>query len=147
MCRKIYGYLEEVNEMKNEVKLLPIDAKSQLIFKNLMTLHLHDLSEFADDLKINSEGLFEYDGIEYYFKSEDLKPFFIYVNTDIAGFVLLNSGKYVSENIDYSVHELFLMKAYRKKGIASIVVEKLFELYKGNYKVVQLYHNTPAINF
>lgn len=133
--------------MENEIKLLPIDAKSQSIFKNLMTLYLHDLSEFADDLKINSEGLFEYDGIEYYFKSKDLKPFFIFVNADIAGFVLLNSGKYVPENIDYSVHELFLMKAYRKKGIASVVIEKLFELYKGNYKVVQLYHNTPAINF
>jgi len=44
--------------MRSEIKLLPIDAKSQSIFKNLMTLYLHDLSEFADDLKINSEGLF-----------------------------------------------------------------------------------------
>lgn len=135
--------------MKNtdDVKLVKIEYSDKYILENLMALYLHDLSEFAEDLKINGEGKFLYDGLEYYFKSEDLKPFFIYYRDEIAGFVLLNSGRYVSMAVNYSIHEFFILKGFRNKGIGSIAVNKIFEAYRGKYKISELKDNKPAIGF
>lgn len=131
----------------DSVALVQVTYDKKNILENLMALYLHDLSEFADDLMVNADGKFEYDGLEYYFKSEDLRPFFIYYDNEIAGFVLLNSGRYVSIGVNYSIHEFFVLKSFRKKGIGSKAVKAIFEQYKGKYKIVQLIDNKPAIGF
>lgn len=133
--------------VKKYIKLEQIDKEKASILKNLMSLYLHDLSEFADDLKVNEGGVYEYEGIEYYFTKEELKPLLIYFNEEIAGFVLLNSGKYVPRDVEYSIHELFIIKSFRGKGIASEAIKKLFDMYKGKYKVEQLQDNKLAVDF
>lgn len=131
----------------DDIKLAEVEIEKMHILENLMVLYLHDLSEFSEDLKVNDDGKFVYDGLEFYFRTEELKPFFIYYRDEIAGFILLNSGQYVPMAIDYSVHEFFILKSFRKKGIGSIVIKKIFDAYKGKYKIVQLKNNKPAIAF
>lgn len=133
--------------IKNNVKLLVIDQAKQNVLENLMNLYLHDLSEFADDLKINDEGRYEYNGLDYYFKDKELMPFFIYCNNEIAGFVLVNSGHYVPSDVDYDIHEIFVLKNYRGRGVAAAATKKVFALYSGRYLVAQLEHNKTAIHF
>ena len=58
------------------IKVVKIDEEKINVLMNLLSLYLHDLSEFADDLKINEEGKYEYEGIKYYFIKEELNPFF-----------------------------------------------------------------------
>lgn len=132
-----------LNEIK--VERITIDSKAKL--ENLMSIYLHDLSEFVADLKINEEGKFEYDGLELYFKSEDLNPYFIIYQDEVAGFILFNTGKYVPKDIDYVVHELFILKGFRKKGIGSTAIRILLDKYKGKYKIVQISSNKTAVNF
>ncbi|MBK1812213.1 GNAT family N-acetyltransferase [Clostridium sp. YIM B02505] len=122
-----------------------IDSKAKL--ENLTSLYLHDLSEFADDLKINKDGKFEYEGLELYFKSEDLNPFFITYRGEVAGFVLFNTGKYAPKDINYVVHELFVLKSFRNKGMANEAIKILMDTYKGKYKVVQISTNKLAAKF
>jgi predicted acetyltransferase len=133
--------------ISDEVKLAPIAIEEKHILENLLTLFLHDLSEFADDIKVNEDGKFEYNGLELYFKYEDLKPFFICFKNEIAGFVFLNTGKFVPKDSDISIHELFILKAFRRKGVGAIAVKKILDLNKGKYKIGQLINNKQAINF
>lgn len=133
--------------MLNEVRLELVTFEERTKLENLITLYLHDLSEFADDLKINIDGKFEYGGLELYFSKEDLKPFFIIYKEEVVGFLLFNSGKYVPRNVDYSVHEVFILKGFRKKGICFAAIKEIFALYKGRYKIEQLEKNKTAIDF
>lgn len=135
------------NMNSKAVKLERITVDSKEKFENLMSIYLHDLSEFADDLKVNEKGKFEYEGLDFYFKSEDLNPFFITYQDEVAGFVLLNTGKYVPKDVNYIIHELFLLKGYRKQGVGSAAIKSMLELYKGKYKVVQLSKNKLAVDF
>lgn len=128
-----------------ELKLVTVEMKHKL--ENLMSLYLHDLSEFADDLKINANGQFEYEGMQLYFSREELKPFFICLHEEIVGFVLLNTGKFVPKDIDYSVNEFFILKGYRKKGISGAAIRKLLQLYNGKYEIGQLLQNQVALKF
>lgn len=131
----------------NETKLERITLSSKAKLENLMSMYLHDLSEFADDLKINEDGRFEYDGLELYFKSEDLAPYFIIYQGEVAGFVLFNKGRYVPKDIDYVIHELFILKGFRKKGVGSAAIRILLDECKGKYRVVQISNNKTAVNF
>jgi predicted acetyltransferase len=131
----------------NETKLERISIESKAKLENLMSIYLHDLSEFAADLKINEDGKFEYDGLELYFKSEDLTPYFITYQGEVAGFVLFNTGKYVPKDIDYVVHELFLLKGLRNKGVANAAIKILLDAYKGKYRIVQISTNKTAVKF
>ncbi|WP_346962309.1 GNAT family N-acetyltransferase [Clostridium sp.] len=131
----------------NEIKLEQVVIESRAKLENLVSIYLHDLSEFADDLKINEDGKFEYDGLEIYFKSEDLTPYFITYQGEVAGFVLFNTGKYAPRDIDYVVHELFLLKGFRKKGIGNAAIRILLDTYKGKYRIEQISSNKPAVNF
>jgi predicted acetyltransferase len=137
----------EVKMNLNEITLEKVTLKSKTKLENLMNLYLHDLSEFASDLKINEDGKFQYEGLELYFTSEDLKPFFITYQDKVVGFILLNTGKYVPRDIDYTVHEFFILRSFRKKGIGTVAINKLFDLYKGKYNVGQLGNNKTAISF
>lgn len=134
-------------KLESEVHLIRINQEQKELLKNLVSLYLHDLSEFADDLYINESGMFEYDGIDLFNTKEGLDSFFIIYNENIVGFILFCSGKYVSEGVQYSVHELFTLKGFRGKGIATKAILELFKLYKGTYKITQLQSNNLAINF
>jgi len=131
----------------DKMNLVEVKLEEKAKLKGLMSLYLHDLSEFAEDLKVNKDGLFEYEGIDLYFKDEELMPFFICTKNEVVGFVLINSGKFVDPNIDYSIHELFILKGFRRKGIAQITIEKILNSYMGKYKVEQLKENKTAIGF
>lgn len=131
----------------NKAKLERVTVVSKVKLENLMSIYLHDLSEFADDLKINEDGRFEYDGLDLYFKSEDLTPYFITYQGEVAGFVLFNTGKYVPKDIDYVVHELFILKNFRNKGVGSAAIRILLDEFKGKYRIVQISTNKTAVNF
>ena len=130
-----------------DIKVEIIDAEKESVLENMVSVYLHDLSEYADDLKINTEGKFEYEGLHYYFTEKELMPFFIYWKNEIAGFLLLNSGKYVPEDAEFSIHEIFVLKSFRGRGVALGAVSKIIEMYKGKYRVEQLKMNKTAINF
>jgi predicted acetyltransferase len=130
-----------------EIKLEQATLEAKTRLENLMSLYLHDLSEFTEDLKVSEDGKFHYEGFELYFTSEDLKPFFITYKGEVAGFILLNSGRYVPADIDYIIHEFFLLKGYRRKGIGTAAIRNLMGLYKGKYRLLEIVSNRKAVAF
>lgn len=52
----------------NEITLEEVKYSKKDLLKNLMTLYLHDLSLYSNDLDINDNGLFEYNGIDLFWQ-------------------------------------------------------------------------------
>lgn len=129
------------------VSLHKIKVTEKDILRNLMTLYLHELSEFADDLEPNAQGIFEYAGLDLYWKNESLIPFFVKVNGNLAGFILLNRHPYAPKDVDYNINEIFIIKRYRRTGVAAEAVTKIFKSFPGKYNVGQLASNTRAVRF
>lgn len=127
--------------------LVRVERDKFNILENLMDLYLQDLSAFSKELNVNAQGKFVYEGLEYYLSENELRPFFIYYNDELAGFVLLNSGKFVPIAVDYSIHEFFILKAFRKNGIGKRAAKIIFNEYPGIYKIEQLNGNYAATEF
>lgn len=91
---------------------------------------------------------FEFDVFDWFFEKEGLTPFFINLDGNPIGFILLQSGPYSNqEYADYVLNSFFILKKYRRKGIRKLACSKFFEMYPGRYAISQALSNIPAIHF
>ncbi|WP_341280824.1 GNAT family N-acetyltransferase [Paenibacillus sp. FSL H8-0537] len=113
-----------------------------------MALFLHDLSEYADDIKIDDTGMHRFDVLDLFFEKDGLTPFFIQADGELIGFILIQSGAYTNpEHADYVLNSFFMLKRYRGKGMGTAAALAFFEGYPGRYCCGQLKRNVPAIKF
>ena len=75
--------------MEENIKLKKIEAKDKSILQNLFQLYMHDITASLP-MDVNEHGLFEYNYIDYYFTEESRYAYLIYVEENIAGFVLID---------------------------------------------------------
>ncbi|WP_144529889.1 GNAT family N-acetyltransferase [Peribacillus simplex] len=129
------------------VSLNQISTDERHILKNLYSLYLHDLSEYTEGLNISSDGSFEFDSFELIWKREGLTPYFLKKDKIIVGFLLLLERPFLNKEYDYSINDIFILKKYRRKGIAIALLKELFKQKKGCYFVVELAKNIPAVIF
>lgn len=122
------------------------EEKMQTLF-NLYQLYLHDLSRFEDDYPLDEHGLFDIGNTDLYWKKEQLFPYFINSNDQIAGFALLTGPPYSPKGVDFAVQEFFILNAYRRKGVGQTAANLIFQRHPGKYSISQLAKNLPAVSF
>jgi len=117
------------------------DQKS--ILRQLIELYEYDFSEF-NDADINSYGYYGYKYFDHYWTEENRQAYFIMVNGNYAGFVLVNAHSYlVEEDNVRAIAEFFIMRKYRLKGIGKMAAKHVFNTHKGIWEVLQ-HGNNPA---
>ena len=126
------------------VKLEFATAQMMPIVLNMANLYRYDLSEFTH-WSIEDDGMHRCYGLEIYWSHKNL-PFIIYVNDELAGFVLIET-KIDKHQTQYDIGEFFILRKFRRFGLATIVASELFQRYKGQWTIQQLIQNIPAIKF
>ncbi|MCR8645662.1 GNAT family N-acetyltransferase [Paenibacillus sp. N1-5-1-14] len=131
------------------MQIIRVDQNGKDILKQLMTLFLHDLSEYNNDIEINqSTGVFEFDVFDWFFEKEGLTPFFIKNTDKIIGFILLQSGPFSNQEFaDYVLNSFFILKKYRRQGLGKEACKVFFKQFPGRYAISQIETNIPAIQF
>ena len=116
------------------------------VIENLMQFYTYDFSEYVD-CDVEENGLFKaYPNLEEYWKEgADKFPYIIKKDEKHIGFVLVKTIE--SDKNYYSIAEFFIMKKYRREGIATAVATQIFNVYKGRWKVHQRENNIPAQQF
>jgi predicted acetyltransferase len=125
------------------VRTVTFDDKPTL--RNLMYLYLYDMSEF-DNEDVARNGLFEYKYLDHYWTDADRHAFFIDVDGNLAGFVLVNRQTIVVENAN-TIAEFFVMRKYRRHGIGESVVREIFGRFPGEWEVREIAENSAAQSF
>lgn len=131
------------------MQIVKVETNQRLILKHLITLFLHDLSEFNPDQEFNQEnGLFEFDEFEWFFEKNGLSPYFIIFDNNIVGFILIQSDPFTNpDRYDYLVNSFFILKKFRRRGLGKQAAHQLFQQLPGRYVIGQLSNNDPAIAF
>lgn len=132
---------------RHGIELAPVPARDKAVLRNLMSLYLHDLSEYTDSLTPGPDGLFTYDGLDLYWRNPSLTPLFIRQDSELVGFLLLNRPPYTTPDTDFNIHEFFILRRHRGRGIGRNAAAACLEQFPGRYIVVQLIRNVPAIGF
>ncbi|MCM2676052.1 GNAT family N-acetyltransferase [Alkalicoccobacillus plakortidis] len=127
-----------------EVQILPIKREEAPILHNLMQFYIYEFSEYLQDIKLEKDGRFEPFKLDGYWIEPHLKPLFIKVDKQLAGFVLLEATSDSSPN---AVNEFFVLKPFTRKGVGRKAAFEVFKRWHGNWVVAQLKENKPAQAF
>jgi len=134
-------------EVGLKVSLERVDQEDMVIFRNLYSLYLHDLSRFTENLEIASDGSFQFDGLEVLWDKEGFSPFFIKHSDELIGFLLLLERPLLKKDNDFGINDMFILNKFRGKGFGQQTLERLFMDKPGKYFVIELSENRPAVMF
>jgi len=119
-----------------------IEEKS--IIDDLMQLYLPELG----DHEKNKSGRYEYKYLDNYWKEPNRHPFFIKVDENVAGFVLVDEKDFNAEP-DYplGITEFFVLKEYRKQAVGEKVAQEIFGIFQGRWSIREKEDNKSAQEF
>jgi predicted acetyltransferase len=119
------------------------------LLQNLSILYCYDMSRYCGFLpgwELPPEGLYKHLDFSLYFKEKSRYPFLICVDTEIAGFALVNKiGS--KKNIDWHMAEFFIHAKFQGKKIGRHIAKKLFDQFPGLWEVSAIPENVRANSF
>jgi len=128
-------------------ELIPVKKEQKLELKSLLISYFEEVDKSKILLVKNSKTL-EYPYLDLYWEDSTRHPFFISQDSQIVGFVLINSITSFQEfNADYSIAEFYILPEFRRNGIGKKIAMMIFEQYPGKWEVKQQINNKKAIEF
>ncbi|WP_442600663.1 GNAT family N-acetyltransferase [Paenibacillus sp. KN14-4R] len=129
------------------IRLDQVKYEQKSVLRNLLELYKYDFTEF-DPEDVNESGLYEYMYLDHYWTEEGRYPYFIRVNEQLAGFVLVRElGVDAQQRTIYSIAEFFVMKKYRRNGVGQFAANEIFHTFRGVWEVAEVDTNEPAQHF
>jgi len=129
------------------IELVKVEETEKSVLRQLIELYNYDFSEY-DQADVNAHGFYGYRYFDHYWTEEARHPFFIKVDGELAGFVLVNDHCYYLKGAGArSIAEFFVMRKYRGKGIGKVVARQVFDRFPGKWEVLQHGENAPSIRF
>lgn len=117
------------------------------ILRNLYSLYLHELSNFTSNLDLGEDGMFHFEELDSFWEIDGLSPYFIKLNEEIIGFILLVERPFLKKSNDYGINDFFILNQYKGKGLAGQAAKKMFEEKRGQYFIIQVLENKRAVAF
>lgn len=130
-----------------KIELLPAALQQQSIVANLLELYIHDFSEFLP-LELGSDGRFGYPDLPLYWNAPGRHPFLARVDGNWAGLVLVKEKPDESTGQPtWDIAEFFIVRGYRRRGIGTQVVHKVWRKFPGQWTVRVMLLNHAALPF
>ncbi|WP_242610814.1 GNAT family N-acetyltransferase [Photobacterium profundum] len=129
-----------------DVSLVTIDKDDRNVLENLFHYYIYEMSDFLA-LSPNQDGHFGYNKSQFdiYWKSECHLPYFIYVDQELAGFVLIR--KYPSDPSINDIEQFFVLRKFNGKGVGKRAFKLVTQLISGNWQIRVLIENSRALHF
>lgn len=130
--------------MNIEVRLCP--KEQSFILHNLYPLYLHDIAEIWG-IHPNRYGVFEKGDVPtlseqsklldvWWEQPSVLFPYLITVDDVAAGFALVSTPPQVpSANTQYYLSDFFVLRTYRRQGVARRAAELVFDQFQGAWEL------------
>lgn len=118
-----------------EFRLEQAKNNEQDILKNLLEFYLYDFNFYYED-DLNSKGRFDFIDTKPYFNNENYKAYFIKVNENFAGFILL-----IKNNNIQTIEEFWIMPKYRKGYFTFEVLKEIINMCNEEIEFIILNEN------
>jgi len=133
------------------IKIISATKDHMPVIQNMARFYAYDLSKSCGfyelyDWSFPENGLYEAIDLSKYWEEPNRYPFLIRVDNEIAGFALINKIARLP-NTDWNMGEFFIVGKFQGKGIGKRVAFELFDKFPGQWEVMQMPPNTPAIKF
>lgn len=125
-----------------EVKVA--EPSDRLPLYRMLELYQYDLSDIWDqDLDVHGE--FGY-ALDRYWQDKHCTPYVFTVSGQYAGFALVDNHVQLPDG-DFWMDQFFVLKKYRRKGVATHAARQVFARHAGTWQVGQMTNNIAAQAF
>jgi len=130
------------------ISLEPVKIEEKEILKNLGELYIYELTQHTP-VDVGDLGLYDdLDDLDLYWTEENRYPFFIRVDSKLAGFILVFDGRQMEKiESNYSIDEFFILHKYKQQGIGKHCAKCIFDKFKGKWQIWFHPRNEVAKNF
>lgn len=130
-----------------KIEIIKATLQQKPLLANLLELYAYDFTEFCD-LDIGDDGFYGYERLPLYWTESTRFPYLIYINKKIAGFILVQQGSPISDDMTvWDIPDFFVMKKYKRQGFGTAAAHKIWEQFKGSWQVRVLVGNQIACSF
>lgn len=124
------------------VDLVAVAEADKAVLANLLQLYQYDFSEYRN-YELTPHGTFVYRYLDSYFTEPARESWFITVAGELAGFALTRGD--VDDDDSWNVGEFFVVRKYRRKGVARAAARQLFGRHPGAWTLTFDHDNLPAV--
>lgn len=129
-----------------KIELVEVKKAEKEILRNLFEKYDYEFSQY--DLRdVNALGLYGYDWLDCYWTEERRWPFFIKVDGQLAGFVMVSDHPEVDEPCNYTIAEFFVLYKYRRWGVGSFAARYVWDRFHGRWQLKLHPKNVPSVHF
>ena len=129
-----------------QIELVQVRKEEKEVLRNLLEKYDYEFSQY-DLGDVNALGLYGYDWLDCYWTEERRWPFFIKVDGQLAGFVMVNDYPETDEPCDYCLSEFFVLYKYRRAGVGSFAVRSVWDRFHGRWQLKLHPKNLPSVHF
>ena len=120
--------VEGWNTRMIDILLAPIEKKH--IIRHLLELYVHDMSEW-EQTDVNEAGLYGYKYLDHFWTEDGRYPYLMTADGHYCGFAFVRTAPVQGEY--NSIAEFFIMRKYRKHGLARHLLEYVHEHHLGEW--------------
>jgi predicted acetyltransferase len=125
------------------VEARPAVEADRPVIERLIQLYLHDMTGF-NPFPIGRDGLYAYDLLDRFWQH----PYLLFSGGDLAGFALvIDNCPVTGSNPCWFMAELFVLKAYRRQGVASTCCAALISAHPGLWHIGVIEQNATAASY
>ena len=133
--------------MDLEIVVRRATSDEQNIVDNLLQLYMYEFSA-NQSTELNSDGRYDWGGLEDYWNDKSLSPFLVFVEGRIAGFALIQGCSIITGQSDvWDMEDFFILAKYRRRGVGLRVANDLMRQFRGQWEIRVLKGNSAALNF
>lgn len=116
------------------IEAIEIEKSKEQVLYNLLQKYLYEMTAYYDD-PMDEDGNFSYKYLPYYFTDKDRQAFFLYDDSIMIGFALINTHSFTGEPIDNCIAEFTIFPAYRHHGKGLAAIEALRTIRNGSWQL------------
>jgi predicted acetyltransferase len=138
--------------MAANVTLRLAEPTDRPLLDGLMQLYFYDFSEMEPEgsaqMDVDAAGRFgPYPYLDDYWREEGRVPLLIEADGKPAGFALINRHSHFGGFVERNMGEFFVLRKYRRRGVASEAVRQVLAAYPGRWEVAVVARNAAAQSF
>ena len=135
-----------------DVSVAPATQAERALIEGMFQFYIYDFSEMTpaepDDFELEADGTFgRYEYMDAYWREPARVPLIIRAGGRVAGFALINGHSHSGQPVDRNFGEFFVMRKYRRGGVASAAVSAIVTAYPGVWEAAIMQRNTAAQAF
>jgi predicted acetyltransferase len=135
-----------------DIAVMPANEAERPLIEAMFQYYVYDFSEMGpadtDDFDLEADGtLGRYEYMESCWRDASRIPLIIRWGGKLAGFALINTHSHSGRPVDRNMGEFFVMRKFRRSGVASAAVRAILTRYPGRWEAAIMKRNTAAQAF